>query len=119
MPVPRSLCGCTDRITFSRPGRKRCTYSTRSANSLGVDFCTVEGRFKISFFSGVAPKCSTTEESTSITSRGSLSEKHSGEYSNVTPSPPSSRISASMRKSSISRTAMSTTPLRVVLYTAF
>ena len=91
----------------------------RSANSLGVVFSTVEGRLRMSFFSGVAPKCSITEVSTTIANRGSASEKHSGEYSKVMPSPPSSRISASMRRSSISRTAISTMPLRVVLYTHF
>ena len=51
--MPRSLCGCSDRITESRLSRLRLIHSIESAYTFGVAISTVAGRFMITGRSGV------------------------------------------------------------------
>ena len=44
VPVPRSLCGCTDSTIASRRARWRCIHSIMSAKMFGVLCSTVDGR---------------------------------------------------------------------------
>ena len=44
VPVPRSLCGCTDSTIESRRARWRCIHSIMSAKMFGVECSTVDGR---------------------------------------------------------------------------
>jgi hypothetical protein len=44
VPVPRSLCGCTDSTMLSRRARLRCIHSIMSAKMFGVECSTVDGR---------------------------------------------------------------------------
>ena len=54
IPVPRSLCGCTERITASLRARLVCMYSIWSAYTFGVAISTVAGRLRITGRSVVA-----------------------------------------------------------------
>ena len=81
MPVPRSLCGCTDRMIESRLARLRCIHSIMSAKVFGVQCSTVVGRLMMHLFCGVAPQASTTASTTRLEKSSSVSENVSGEYS--------------------------------------
>ena len=59
-PVPRSLWGWREMMALSREGSLRMKYSSMSANWLGMQFSTVVGRFRITLFSGVAWRWSST-----------------------------------------------------------
>ena len=47
-------------MALSREGSLRMKYSSMSANWLGMQFSTVVGRFRITLFSGVAWRWSST-----------------------------------------------------------
>jgi len=53
--VPRSLCGCTERMIESRCEKLRANHSIRSAYTFGGKCSTVVGRLTIIFASGVGP----------------------------------------------------------------
>ena len=58
--VPRSLCGCSETMRFSRLSRLRHIHSIWSAWTFGVDISTVAGRLTISLLSGVGCTISAT-----------------------------------------------------------
>ena len=64
-PHPLSLCGCTEIVTASRYLRFLSIYSICVANTCGIAFSTVAGRFIITLFSFVGFHTSNTALHTS------------------------------------------------------
>ena len=109
--VPRSLCGCTLKITDARSRRLRSIHSIWSAYTFGVAISTVAGRFRMIRSSGVGRHASITASQIALVKSSSVAENVSGEYS--------SRMcvwSATARARcaicSTARTATPTTPAR-------
>ena len=80
VPVPRSLCGCTDSTIASRRARLRCIHSIMSAKMLGVECSTVDGRLTMHLRSGVGCQTSVTASTTRLENASSVPENISGEY---------------------------------------
>ena len=80
VPVPRSLCGCTDSTIESRRARWRCIHSIMSAKMLGVLCSTVDGRLMMHLRSGVGCQTSVTASTTRLEKASSVPENISGEY---------------------------------------
>jgi hypothetical protein len=80
VPVPRSLCGCTDSTIESRRARWRCIHSIMSAKMLGVLCSTVDGRLMMHLLSGVGCHTSVTASTTRLLNASSVPENISGEY---------------------------------------
>ena len=80
VPVPRSLCGCTDNTMLSRRARLRCIHSIMSAKMLGVEYSTVDGRLMMHLCVGVGCQTSVTASTTRLANASSVPEKCSGEY---------------------------------------
>ena len=80
VPVPRSLCGCTDRTMASRRSRCRCIHSIMSANTFGVECSTVDGRLMMHLCAGVGAQTAVTASTTRFEKARSVPENISGEY---------------------------------------
>ena len=80
VPVPRSLCGCTDSTIASRRSRWRCIHSTMSAKMFGVLCSTVDGRLTMHLCCGVGCQTAVTASTTRLLKASSVPENISGEY---------------------------------------
>jgi hypothetical protein len=83
VPVPRSLCGCTEITTSGRPAKRRTIHSIWSANTLGVAHSTVVGRFRMMGRPGpqaamaVSQACNDTSSSARLKVSGEYCSTHS------------------------------------------
>ena len=82
-PVPRSLCGCTERIMLSRSSKCLFIHSIWSAYTFGVFISTVDGRLIMIGFSLVAPHVFCTSVQIRSANGSSVPVKLSGEYSKM------------------------------------
>lgn len=85
--VPRSLCGCTDRMIPSRRSRLRCIHSIWSAKTFGESVSTVVGRFRVTGRSGLASQSEVTASEMPSANSGSVTLNVSGEYWKRSPVP--------------------------------
>mmetsp|Transcript_43922 Transcript_43922/g.87116 ORF Transcript_43922/g.87116 Transcript_43922/m.87116 type:complete len:218 (-) Transcript_43922:406-1059(-) len=95
-PHPRSLCGCNDRMTFSRFSKCAHIHSIWSAYTLGVDISTVDGRLMISLSSGFGARICMTASQTSRAKSSSVPVNDSGEYSYLTFVPVGTKVSSAI-----------------------